>query len=129
MRRDATQPPFWTANRIIPIAGMIMVLLFACPHWGPPDTERHPDCLLAGLANHERMAGGTTLGVNISMVAGALGWWQVFPSKLTLEPAVGLLLVDGPKITRGTQSKRRQRTDLQWFHTRGVSISLINPFG
>ena len=26
MRLDATQPPFWTGNRVIPVASMLMVL-------------------------------------------------------------------------------------------------------
>lgn len=95
MRRDATQPPFWTANRIIPIAGMIMVLAVCLvSSLGPSPTLSVT--LIACWRVWQIMKGWRAAPrwvINISMVAGAVGWWQVFPSKLTLEPAVGLLLV------------------------------------
>ena len=95
MRSDLSQPPFWTANRVIPIAGMLIVLAFCLvPSLGPGPTLSLSliACwrvwqIIKGLRPAPRWV------VNISMFAGAIAWWQIFPSKLNLEPAVGLLVV------------------------------------
>lgn len=95
MRSDLSQPPFWTANRVIPIAGMLMVLAFCLvPSLGSGPTLSLS--LIACWRVWQIIKGWRPAPrwvVNISMVAGAIAWWQIFPSKLTLEPAVGLLVV------------------------------------
>ena len=95
MRSDSSQPPFWTANRVIPIAGMLMVLAFCLvPSLGSGPTLSLS--LIACWRVWQIIKGWRPAPrwvVNISMVAGAIVWWQIFPSKLSLEPAVGLLVV------------------------------------
>ena len=95
MRSDLSQSPFWTANRVIPIAGMLMLLAFcliASLGPGPTLSLSLIACWRAWQIIREWRPAPRWV-INISMVAGAIAWWQIFPSKLTLEPAVGLLVV------------------------------------
>ena len=95
MVNEGTQPVFWTTKRVTPIASMLVVLAVCLvPSLGPTPTLSL--LLVVGwriwqIDRKWRPAPGWA--VNISMIAGALVWWLAFPSKLTLEPAVGLLLV------------------------------------
>lgn len=95
MRLNITQPPFWTGNRVIPIASMLMVLaLCLLPSLGPVPTLSLS--LVGCWRVWQIIRGGRSTPrwtVSLSMIAGTVGWWLAFPSKLTLEPAVGLLMV------------------------------------
>ena len=92
---STTQPNFWTTNRMIPIASML-VLLAAClvSSLGPV-----PAASLVSIASWRawQISKGWNPApkwvINTSVAVGAVGWWQIFPSKLTLDPAVGLLLI------------------------------------
>lgn len=95
MTSDETQPPFWSVNRVVPVASMLVVLAVCLiSSLGPA-----PTLCLSVIACWrvwqvmKEWRPAPRWAINISMIAGAVGWWQVFPSKLTLEPAIGLLVV------------------------------------
>ena len=60
------------------------------------------------------------------MIAGTVGWWLAFPSKLTLEPAVGLLLVaTGLKLLEA-HSKRDAIVLIYTGFTLAASVFLLD---
>lgn len=95
MRHDATQRAFWTVNRATPIAAMLVLLtvcLTAALGLAPTVSLFLIACWrVVHIIRRWRPAPRWV--INICMITGALGWWLAFPSKLTLEPAVGLLVV------------------------------------
>ena len=128
MRLDATQPPFWTGNRVIPVASMLMVLaLCLLSSLGPVPTLTLS--LIACWRVWQIIRGWRSIprwAVNLSMIAGTVGWWLAFPSKLTLEPAVGLLLVaTGLKLLEA-HSKRDANVLIYSGFTLAASVFLLD---
>ena len=128
MRLDATQPPFWTGNRVIPVASMLMVLaLCLLSSLGPVPTLTLS--LIACWRVWQIIRGWRSIprwAVSLSMIAGTVGWWLAFPSKLTLEPAVGLLLVaTGLKLLEA-HSKRDANVLIYSGFTLAASVFLLD---
>jgi len=91
-------PPFWIARRFLPIAAMQMLLLPGLSQslgWPIPLLVLSVIAWRAWLilTSTKKPKNIQKLWINTLVVCSLLLWWWWFPSKLTLEPAVGLLLL------------------------------------
>ena len=99
---------FWNLRRLTPIVGMLVVLIWSLApalSWELPLVFT----VVVGWRIWRAWRCANPISrwlVNMSVAVGGLGWWLLFPSKLSLESAVGLL-VAGVTLKLLEASQRR----------------------
>ena len=99
---------FWNLRRLTPIVGMLVVLIWSLApalSWELPLVFT----VVVGWRIWRTWRCAKPISrwlVNVSVAVGGLGWWLLFPSKLSLESAVGLL-VAGVTLKLLEASQRR----------------------